>query len=172
MRRMLMAGGLVAAMMTSAVPAGAHDHKPPRTKLTAPRVEQRGKQSTYCWTTTADEPGMYVATCADYVYAWPRAQRTGGRKARIRIFKTTAPEELALHSWRRVDENKAPVGDGRHVDVSVAPTTVGASVVYDVTFRLPRKAGHYYLHLFGKWEDTEGAGGSQDSSWTFHLKLR
>lgn len=173
MRKLVIAALMAAAVVAASVPAFAHDHRPPRTKLTARNVEQAGRLGSYCWISAGDEPGFYERICVDAIFSWPRAQRTrAGKNARIRIFKTTAPGELSLRGWRKVDENNFPVGDGRALDYEIEESTADGNTVFDVTFRLPDRPGHLYIEMFGTWQDTEGDGARQDAFWHYHLRLR
>ena len=173
MRKLVVSTLMVAAVVAASVPAVAHDHRPPRTKLTARNVEQAGRLGSYCWSHAGDEPGFHERLCVDAIFSWPQAQRTrAGRPARIRIFKTTAPEDFSLRAWRRVDENQFPVGDGRALKHQIRQATVDGRTVHDVTFRLPGRPGHLYIEMFGTWQDTEGGDTLQDAFWHFHLRLR
>ena len=174
MRKLIVAATMVAAVAAASVPAVAHDHKPPRTKLIARDVEQAGRLQSYCWTSAGEEEGVYQTICVDAIFTWPQGQATdAGKKARIRIFKTTAPGELSLHAWRKVDENRFPVGDGRRLPTEVRRSTVDGTTVFDVIFTLPTRPGHLYLEMFGTWEDTEAPDHPrQDAFYHFHLRLR
>lgn len=173
MRKLVVAALMAAAVVAASVPAVAHDHRPPRTKLTARNVEQAGQLGSYCWSHATEDPGVHERLCVDSIFTWPRAQRTrAGRPARIRIFKTTAPEDLNLRAWRKVDENNFPVGDGRDLTYAMKQDTVDGRTVLDVAFRLPPRPGHLYIEMFGTWQDTEGGETLQDAFWHFHLRLR
>ncbi len=112
--------------------------------------------------------------CVDYIFSFPRAERAhAGGMASI-IFKTAnKPTSLDLSYWRDVDEDGAPKGNARGIDYSLRPVRAdGEIVAYRARFRLPEQRGHMYIYVFGTWEDQDAGGGSQDSSWTFHLRLR
>ncbi|MGH2808093.1 MAG: hypothetical protein ACRDKT_12560 [Actinomycetota bacterium] len=164
---------LVAALAASGAPVAAHDHEPPRTRLTAGRTEQRGMQWSYCWTKKGPEPGIYEQLCVDMVPDWPDAKRArAGRAARIRIFKRAAPRDVALSYWRDVDDRNIPQGEQRELSFSVEPATVDGRRVHDVIFRLPRRTRHAYIELFATWPDEQGSDTIQDSFFRFHLRLR
>ena len=163
----------VALVVASAIPAGAHDHAPPRTKLISGTTEQRGRQGSYCWTKKGPDPDTYEQLCVDMVPGWPDAKRArAGRMARIRIFKPTAPRDVSVSVWRDVDENGIPQGEQRMLEYSVEPATVNGNRVHDVRFRLPRRTGHLYVELFATWPDQQGSDTRQDSFFQFHLRLR
>lgn len=163
-----------AAVVATAIPAAAHDHRPPRTRLTSRDASQAGQQGSYCWTAAGDEPGEATGTCADYIFSFPRAERAhAGAMASIIFRSTNKPTSLSLSYWREVDENGSPKGDARDIDYSLlAVREQGEIVAYRARFRLPERRGHMYISVFGTWEDQDAGGGSQDSSWTFHLRLR
>ena len=169
-RALALATGFIVAAMPGT--ASAHDHKPPRTVLTAGRAEQRGQLGTHCWTSAGEEPGEYQTICADYMWTFPDAVRApAGGEATITIYKTTAAEELDIRRYRHIGDSGHPEGDGKEVDYKVAPASVDGKTVYEVTFTLPSRPGHMYLDLFGIWQDTEGADQPQDANYTFHFKL-
>ena len=174
MRKLIVAAVTAASVVAASVPAAAHDHKPPRTQLIAKDVEQAGRLGSYCWTKAGDEPGFHERICVDAIFTWPRVQRTrAGKNAQIRIFKTTAPEDLSLHVWRKVDENNYPDPDGgRRLSFEIEESTVDGNTVFDVTFSLPERPGRLYIEMFGTWQDTEGSENVDDAFWHFRLKLR
>ncbi len=173
MHKLIAAAVTAASVVAASVPAAAHDHKPPRTQLIAKDVEQAGRLGSYCWTKAGDNPGFHERICVDAIFTWPRVQRTrAGKNARIRIFKTTAPEDLSLRSWRYVDENNYPIGNGRMREHEVRESTVDGNTVFDVTFSLPERPGPIFIEMFGTWQDTEGTENIDDAFWHFRLKLR
>ncbi len=158
----------VAALIAPEV-AAADDHRPPPNPiLSAGRVRQRGRFLASCWSAPGERPGEHVVTCADAFGGWPPAKRTrtGGR-AQVLIRKSQRPDEISLRSWRRVDRRGSPVGRGRSVSFAL----VGRAGAWAARFRLPRRRGHYYLLVFGRWRDRDGSATHQDASWTFHLRL-
>jgi hypothetical protein len=162
-----------ALVMAGAIPAQAHDHAPPRTKLISGTTEQRGRQGSYCWTRRGPDPDTYEQLCVDMIPGWPDVKRAqAGRIARIRIFKAAAPRDVSVSVWRDVDRNGIPQGDQRMLDYSVEPAMVNGNRVHDVRFRLPRREGHAYLELFATWPDQQGSDTRQDSFFQFHLRLR
>lgn len=163
-----------AALVASAIPAAAHDHQPPRTRLRSGDASQAGKQSTYCWSSAGEEPGTGETMCADYILRFPRAERAKtGARAFIAFKTSNEPTNTSLSYWRRVDENGFPVGDSRAIRHTVVPVRrEGKVVAYRARFRLPARSQHMYIVAFGSWEDQDAGGGPQDSSWTFHLRLR
>ena len=162
------------AVVATAMPAAAHDHRPPRTRLTSRDASQAGQQSTYCWTSAGDNPGEAIGICADYAWDFPRAERAHtGAMASIKFKSSNKPTSLHFSYWREVDQNGEPKGKKRDIDYSFrAVREAGEIVAYRARFRLPQRRGHMYIWASGTWEDQDAGGGSQDSSWTFHLRLR
>ncbi len=153
-----------------APPATAHDHKPPATRLVVGTRIQKGRLGSYCWTHAS---GPYVVgSCADTTWSFPRALRARpGREVAIEIDKATAPDELYLRSWRRLDRDGEPVGRGRRVGFELRPRfeSADSQPTWEVLFSVPRRRGHYYLEAFGYWTDVEGTFERQDASYTFHV---
>ena len=173
MIRRFAALAVVALVAAGAIPALAHDHAPPRTKLISGTTEQRGRQGSYCWTREGPDPDTYEQLCVDMVPGWPDVKRArAGRRARIRIFKPTAPRDVGVSVWRDVDRNDVPQGEQRMLAYSVDPAVVNGNRVHDVRFRLPRRPGHLYIELFATWPDQQGSDTRQDSFFQFHLRLR
>jgi hypothetical protein len=110
----------------------------------------------------------------DGIRRWKQAIRVGGgrRAARIVFRNPTRPRSLAISGWRRLDSDGEPVGRAQRFDYELSPRRRGGKVVgWRASFSFRLRAGRYlYFDVFGRWPDRQGCGGSQDASWTFHVK--
>jgi hypothetical protein len=162
---------VISATTLSLWPGGAtaHDHRIPRAKLVSKKAWQRGRLQSFCWVTGRVNTNT---ACAGGAHSWPPRDRTpGGRRAIVRINKVQRPRKLKLTRWRRIDDQQAPIGDGREVNYHLETTVHRGRIVQEARFHLPGKRGHYYLRAFGVWRDTV-SGDRQNATWHFHLKLR
>lgn len=170
----LLAAAAVAAVVATAIPAAAHDHRPPRTQLRSGDTIQAGRQGSYCWTSAGEEPGTAETLCVDYISSFPRAKRVrSGAWASIHFKTPNEPTDTSLSYWGKVDENGFPVGNARSIDHGVVPVRRDDEIVaYRARFRLPQRRSHMYISAFGTWDDQDADAGPQDSTWTFHLRVR
>jgi hypothetical protein len=174
-RRRLRAASILLAAITAGatwVPSGsavAHDHRIPRVKVISAKARQRGRLQSFCWVT--GHQGSNTA-CAGGAYTWPEEDGTpGGKRALLRIHKIQRPRRLKITRWRRVDDQNAPIGEGREVRYNLSTELHRGEVVQEARFHLPRRRGHYYLRVFGMWRDVV-SNEKQNATWSFHLKLR
>lgn len=90
-------------------------------------------------------------------------------KLRLRIKKVSPPESASLTVYRWLRKSGAPRGNGRALSFEVTPVPSGLAT--ELVFRLPARAGHYYLHFRGDWFDEEGClDCTQSANWLFHLR--
>ncbi|MGH2757766.1 MAG: hypothetical protein ACRDI3_08260 [Actinomycetota bacterium] len=172
--RKVLAAVVCLALLVLESGASAHDHEPPRTKLRTGDSRQGGILGSYCWT-APDGDGGFTGTCVDAIPTWPDADPgSTGARARIRFFSRHRPSEIDLSWYERVDRNGFPVGDTHQIDPRLVAVRNDRDrvIAYDARFRLRATPGHMYINAFGRWEDRNGAGGMQDASWTFHLRVR
>jgi hypothetical protein len=161
------------ALVAAPGSASAHDHKPPNVALRSEGVRQPAVRGSSCWT-RANDNGSYTADCLDYERPFPAATRMrAGALGRVRIRKTTAPEELTLTSWRKAGKDGFAKVEGEDVTYTLEPRLDddGNVVAYDAVFPMPLDAGDFYLHAFGIWAEEEGGGGHQDAEYLMHAEL-
>ena len=171
-RAIAVAGAVVA--LAAATPALA-DHRPPIAALHVRHVAdaQRGLLYSYEWVRPGGH-GLCVAEAADGIRHWGHALRVGSGKhvARIVFANRTRPRSLAISGWRRLGSGGAPVGRPHHFDYELSPRRhAGRVKAWRARFSYRLRAGHHlYFDVFGRWRDRQGCGGTQDASWTFHVK--
>jgi len=149
--------------------ATSPDARPPLTRIVTPFGSAAGRMYAAYWTT---RDGRYCVTGAGdgpLVFDHRGVRAEPGSVARIRIFKPTAPTELELDLWRRIDDAGSPVGHARSLHVRLTPHAVGGAVrSWDASFRVPGYPTDY-LSLFATWPDEEGCSTIQDAAWSFEL---
>lgn len=140
--------------------------KPPRSVFKQDSVRQVGRLGTYCWSWSNDHGGG-GGKCADYFrYVWPPVKNAvKGAPARITIKYPDPPDDLSLRWWRRVDDDRQPVGDGTELPYVLAPRTTNDTTVWDLSFDTPDHRGHLYLYGFFAWQS------KGDASYHWHLSL-
>ena len=160
---------VVVASLALEVPAAAHDHHPPGTKLWIGGEGQLGQQGSYCWTRPSG-PEQCVTGCADYVWSFPPPLVVGAGEERAELVLRTRhrPRRLSIRSWTELGEYGMPEGAGEKVPYDLKRDRRTGRIVWIALMRLLVE-DHLYLDAFGVWKDCEGCGGSQDSSWAFHL---
>ncbi len=161
---------LVSLVIVGNAPVGAsaHDHEPPSTAIRTESSLQRGRLGSYCWWRAAGYPGLYGQQCVEKIRTFPRARSApNSRRAVVRFLVAHRPRRIELFSSRTKN------GRRRHVAFFVTPhKRDGRVVAYDANFRLPRRAGDYFLDASGRWLDREGSKKVQHAEWTFRLRLR
>ena len=171
-RRILLAA-LGCALLATAAPALAHDHRPPRTFLEIDEQRQRGRFVTYSWTKSS--PPYCVWTHADGFYTWadPLILRRG-HESSILLAKTAPPEHVRLVAYERVSEYGYPLGKARRIETSLVPRVTANGPAWAVAFEPPNWR-HAYLVLNASWLEQEMCSGipprgSDSGMWTFHLR--
>jgi hypothetical protein len=121
------------------------------------RKLQEGRLISYCW----------GDTCADGFPRYPAAVRVdAGSRLRIRLYEKERPDRVSLRS------SPSPDGQWRRVDTVLRRVKRGGeTVTWDVSFRVNRPDRHYYLDVFGIWNDAGGRAYG-DAYWEFHVKTR
>lgn len=142
------------------------EERPPRSVLKQGSLRQVGKLGTYCWS-WMDETGSGGGKCVDYFrQVWPKPKDAGkGARARITIRYPDAPDDGTLRYWRRVDEDKQPIGEGTQLSYETSSRTVDGNTVWDLSFELPDYRGRFFLNGFFAWV------GKGDASYTWRLVL-
>jgi hypothetical protein len=151
-------GLLVALMFLAGVQAqglALASHPPEAILKEDARKLQEGHLVSYCW----------GVTCADGFSKYPAAVRVdAGSRLRIRIYENERPDRVWLRS------RPSPDGRWRRIDTALKRVKRdGERVVWDVSFRVNRPDRHYYLDVFGIWNDASGRAYG-DAYWEFHLK--
>lgn len=163
-----MAALLAAAIAASvALPAAAHDHKPPRLVLEHQDQRQRGINYHGWWTTGYD--GGCVGWDAVGPRAFPEtAVREPDPQAVVRLVKRQPPSNVVLKAWQAVGLDGQPVGTATVVETDIRKVRGAATRQWAVVFD-PPFVGDNYLELLVEWKDVEGCGGAQGGYWGFHL---
>ena len=156
----------VFVLLAGASVQAQEDRQPPRAVFKQEGVRQVGRLGTYCWS-WMDEAGEGGGKCVDYFrHVWPRVKAAlKGEPSRITLRYPDMPEDGSLTYWRRVDEDKQPVGEGTEVPYTATPREGQPGTVWDLTFDAPDYRGHFYLYGFFAWS------GKGDASYHWHLTL-
>ena len=160
---------VVVASFALEVPAAAHDHRPPTTKLWVADEGQRGRQGSYCWDRPSG-PNECVGWCAEIIWSFPPPMVVGRGEHHVELVLRTRhrPRRLGIRSWTELGEYGMPDGAGEKVPYDLERERRTGRTVWIASMRVLVE-DHLYLDASGVWRDCEGCGGSQDSSWTFHL---
>lgn len=171
---MLAVAALSAALLLATqTPAQALGDEPPVTVLRqGNEVFQRGILGSNCWDSPDGEGGS-VSRCEEVVASYPKADRVkAGSVLRVRIFEAEKPDFVSLGAYRKVDDEGSPADEGQRLRTSLRPVArSGRTVAWDVVFQTNRPDRHYYLTLFGRWEDEDGFTAG-DAVWNLHVKTR
>jgi hypothetical protein len=152
--------------------AVAHDHVPPKTQLVVNgQTLQRGRLTSYCWISPGGSPGTYVQACADGPPNFPRGRAVDvGTRVTIRVLKEERPRELSIWSYSGLNRYGGPASaTGEELRYKRRRVRMEGASAWDFSFVLSNTPRHYYLEVFGVWEDEDGAG-DQDASWDFHVR--
>jgi hypothetical protein len=173
---------VVAALLFGLLPqvAGAHDHRPPPSPLlTVGDQSQRGLAVSTSW--TRSDPPYCVGQHGDGVWRFPTAAPyTEGTLTTIKLRKAAPPRDVELIAWRRLNRYGIPKGTYDTIPTALTPVlgAAGGVKAWELRFVPPVQADHLYLNLWVHWADEDGCGGgpidtgSQDATWTFHLRRR
>ncbi len=175
----VMACALVLSMgvlVAGQAPAYSHDHRPPDTVLKKGDLRlQKGRLGTYCWTTPPASDGTFGVECIDVnEILYPRTDFVeAGSRLHIRGWKSQRPQEFSIRTYRKVNGLGYSVGETQRLEVSLRRVVRDdATVAWDAFFRVSEPDRHYYLSIFGIWEDEIISGLNQDASYYFHVKTR
>ena len=151
-------GLLVALMFLVGVQAkglALASHPPEAVLKEDARRLQEGHLVSYCWGVTR----------ADGFSKYPAAVRVdAGSRLRIRLYENERPDRVWLRS------SPSPDGQWRRIDTALRRVKRdGERVAWDVSFRVHRPDRHYYLNVFGIWNDAGGRAYG-DAYWEFHVK--
>ena len=136
------------------------DAGPPKMDLRWPGHSlQKGAQWSYCWSDPGG-PGM----CADMAGPSPKAMWVrSGATVKVRIHRAEKPKEFGGTTWRRVDSNGMPDGDGRDLNIRLQPVVRnGETRAWDAFFTVGGDR-HHHIMVGGLWRQG-------DASWRFHVK--
>lgn len=168
-----------ATIASVAAPTGlAHgsDHRPPRVVLHAGAERQRGYRFHSQWVQNPKGPFCTV-TYADNLNMFPGSLAYRGDEVSIRLKKATAPVEVEVVAWRKLNRNGAPAGKPSSVPHAIAPHLVDGQVTaWDAIVPLTRSSRHIYLQATASWRDEDhcfDSGldlGSQYGTWRFHIR--
>lgn len=169
-----MVWALFASALLAPAPALA-DHKPPgaHLRIAGQRGVELGRLYSYDWTRPSGEPGFCVTGSADGPQRFGRAMlvKPGTRSVAIAFRTRQRPGKLEINAWRKLDEHGSPVGPSERIHyVLEARRRSGRVRAWRAEFSIPKLSGGYFIDAFGVWRDTQGCGGSEDASWTFHVR--
>ena len=156
---------LVAGMSfgTMGAQVGAQENAaagPPQMDLRWPgHSVQEGTQWSYCW---SEQGG--AGMCADMVGSSPKAMWVrSGATLKVRIHHAEKPTDFGGTTWRRVDANGMPKGEGRNLRFRLKPVVRnGETRAWDAFFSVGGDR-HHHIMVFGVWPQG-------DASWRFHVK--
>lgn len=147
---------------------GVRGSRPPETVLKKGAEKlQEGRLGSYCWPL----PSGY--RCRDVLSPPFPAAAPGvmtGSTLRLRLREPERPDLFGISTYRKLDEDGFPRGNGRPLKVSLRRVVVdGRTVAWDALFVVGRPGQHYYLDAFGVWGD--GTAACRDASWAFHVRV-
>ena len=163
---------LVSALAASAVPAVAHDHKPPRAILRSPGDEQRGRAWSSDWTRADGK--FCVSGVGDGIPNYRRKAMTWNPSNPIRLYlyKKQKPKKVKVRMHRRLDEDGSPQGKGRRARIRLRDKVLdNGRRIWIAKFRGP-DVRHLFLSARAVWQDVEGCNVSQSLDFAFHLRRR
>lgn len=174
-RRTALAAAVFCLISVMAIPAGAHDHAPPRSVLRVPDTRQQGRPFSSFWTTA--DGRFCIDQKATNTLAFPKAVNDKpGRQVVIVLRKDEKPTEVSLEAWKAVRKDGTPRGDAESIPLTLTPKMrLGTITAWKVSFLSAAGGRHYYLRLEAQWQDQEGCGGDPDlgyqhAAWTYLLK--
>lgn len=173
MRRLIVA--LATLFIVAALPAAAHDHRPPKAVLHVEDDRQVGRRHHADWV----RGGKRFCT-ATFAIGFPTFRKplrhAPGRPLVIRLHKKAPPLEVEVHRWPRVNKDGRAAGTPVPLPWALSPRMVDGQIrAWDVTVAWPASVDHLYLGAAAYWADEEDCAGepdlgSQYVAWTFHLK--
>ncbi len=148
--------------------------------MKGPIVLQKGLELSRCWSYHFKGRGLRGEGCADAPLLVPRLTvplLAGETGLHIRLDKPQRPQRVELRVYNatsaRYGKNPLPTGRGRRLEGHTFLRRVeqgGKTVAWDVFFRLPRPARHYYLEAWAKWKRVPNATVSTlDADYTFNV---
>jgi hypothetical protein len=164
-----LSAAMVVIFLVVPAPAGAHDHRVPKTVLAEGKQElQTGRKVwEYVWYAPADD-GVCAQQNAILTFGFPRHVPTvaAGSKLRVRINKAQKPRSFEIFETNEIGEKTADVSLRLKPVVREART-----VAWDAVFRVDRATTDYRLVAEGHWADREDCGpADQFAFWTFRLR--
>lgn len=168
------------AVIATALPVQAHDHRPPRATLgLAGEVQKGWLYHGDGWSARSDEPRFCEV---GFGHGFPTFRKallhSPGQEIVVRLHKPAAPREIEVQRWPGVDDNGYATGTPTPLAWTLRPHTVQGEIrSWNIVVLPPVVDGHLYLGVGAYWADEDGCThepdlGSQYAAWTFHLKAR
>jgi hypothetical protein len=163
---------IVVALVTPAVPAGAHDHKRPRVTLRSHGESQRGRPWSFEWTRADGK--FCVSGVGDGIPNYRRKAMTWNPENPLHLYfyKRQKPDKVKVRMHRRLDDDDFPAGRGRRAEISLRRKTLdNGRRIWIADFTAPDRR-RLYLSARAVWQDVEGCGGPQSLDLDFHIRRK
>jgi hypothetical protein len=166
----------LAVSLGAPLTAHAHDHHPPTATLRIEGQVQKGKAWAFSWQSAAGKrrpvtrsgPEFCATLNADGrpVPMDPLIVGAGEHELQFEFHKRQPPDRITIFAFSGI-EGGVLTGDATEVEFDLEERRVNGRRWWIASTLLPINSSTYF-DVFGSWKDTEGCGGPQDVSWTFH----
>lgn len=156
----------------SAAPALAHDHRRPKVVLRSHGETQRAQVWSYGWTR---QDGKFCASVvSDGIPNYRRRAMAWNpdNPLHLYFYKRQEPEKVRVRTYRRLDDDGFPAGNGRRARVTLRRKVLDSGRrIWIGDFTAPDRR-RLYIDALAAWEDVEGCGGTQYLDMAFHIRRR
>lgn len=163
---------MVCALMASAAPAAAHDHRRPKVMLRSHGETQRGQPWSSQW--TRGDGKHCVSGIGDGIPNYRRKAMVWNPKNPLHLYfyKRQKPDRVKVRMHRRLDDDDFPTGRGRLARIGLRHKTLdNGRRIWIADFLGPDRR-RLYLSARAVWQDVEGCGGPQSLDMDFHIRRK